>query len=184
MGRKTVRLDRFNNDSFATGAGLLKRVLWYLTALLFFRSGFPLYGFKRFLLRMFGAKIGNNVLIKPHVTIKYPWNLTIGNHAWIGEQVWIDNLDKVNIGEQTCISQGALLLCGNHNYKTETFDLMTGPITLEPGVWIGARSTVCGNVTCKSHSVLMVNSVAVKDLEPYGVYRGNPAEKIKERVIE
>ena len=94
------------------------------------------------LLRMTGASVGAGVVIKPRVTIKYPWKLAVGNHSWIGEQVWIDNLDQVTIGAHVCISQGALLLCGNHDYKKPTFDLITGPIVLEDGVWIGAKASV------------------------------------------
>lgn len=181
----SVNLAKFDNSSFfRTGAGLFKRACWFICNGLFFKSAFHFYGFKVILLKLFGANIGKNVVIKPHVNIKFPWKLNIGNNVWIGEEVWIDNLDTVSIGNNVCISQGAYLLCGNHNYKKETFDLIIGPITLEEGVWIGAKSIVCGGVNCKSHSVLLVQSVAVKDMEPFGIYRGNPAEKTKERIIE
>ena len=80
------------------------------------------------------------MVIKPSVNIKYPWRLTIGSFVWIGEGVWIDNLENVVIGDNVCISQGAMLLCGNHNYKKTTFDLIVGSITLEDGVWVGAQS--------------------------------------------
>jgi putative colanic acid biosynthesis acetyltransferase WcaF len=83
-----------------------------------------------------------------------------------------------------CISQGALLLTGNHNYKKKTFDLMVGKITLADGAWIGAKSVVCPGVACGSHSVLAVGSVAVKDLKPYFIYQGNPAVPVRERIIE
>lgn len=135
------------------------------------------------LLRLFGARVGKSVVIKPHVRIKYPWKLSIGDYTWIGEDVWIDNLDEVCIGANCCVSQGAFLLCGNHNYTKSTFDLMIGAITLEDGSWIGAKSTVCPGVTVGSHAVLSVGSVATKTLEPYGIYSGNPAMKVKERVI-
>jgi putative colanic acid biosynthesis acetyltransferase WcaF len=136
------------------------------------------------ILKLFGAKIGVNVLIKPKVNIKYPWFIKIGNNVWIGENVWIDNLTTIKIGDNTCISQGAMLLCGNHNYKKSAFDLILGEINLEDGVWIGAKSVVCPGVTCKSHSILTVGSIATKEMEPFGIYQGNPAIKIKERVIE
>ena len=133
------------------------------------------------LLRIFGAKIGVGVVLKPGVNIKYPWKLVVGNHVWIGEDVWIDNLDDLVIGNNVCVSQGAMLLCGNHNYKKSTFDLMIGKIRIEDGVWIGAKSTVTQNVICESHSVLSVNSVASSNLESYTIYRGNPAIKVGDR---
>lgn len=182
--KKTVALGQYNNEHFNPGAGKLKRVLWHITNAIFFNSFFHFYSFKVFLLKIFGAEIGINVLIKPYVNIKYPWNLIIGNNVWIGENVWIDSLDKVQIGNNVCISQGALLLCGNHDYKKTTFDLITGTIILEDGVWIGAMSIVSAHVVCHSHSVLSVNSVASKNLEPYTIYKGNPAVAIKERNIE
>lgn len=163
---------------------MLKRALWYRFCSTFFCSRFPFNGFKIFLLRLFGAKVGKGVVIKPSVNIKSPWLLRIGDFAWIGEHVWIDNLVNVSIGANCCISQGALLLTGNHDYKKSTFDLVTGEIVLEEGVWIGAKATVCPGVTCHSHAVLIVGSVASSNLDAYGIYRGNPAVKVKEREIQ
>jgi putative colanic acid biosynthesis acetyltransferase WcaF len=182
--KKTVQLITYNNDHFNPGAGRLKRACWHIVNAVFFKSFFHFYGLKVFLLKIFGAEIGINVIIKPSVNIKYPWNLIIGNNVWIGEEVWIDNLVTVQIGNNVCISQGALLLCGNHNFSKSSFDLITGTIILEDGVWIGAKSIVGPNVICHSHSVLSVNSAASKDLQAYGIYRGNPAQLIKERIIE
>jgi len=176
-------LSKFNNTWYNPG-GAIKRLLWYFVCAIFFKSSFPVNSFKVFLLRLFGAKVGKGVIIKPYVNIKYPWFLSIGNHVWIGEEVWIDNLAEVRIEDNCCISQGAMLLCGNHDYSKSTFDLMTGKITIEEGAWVGAKSTVCSGVTCGTHSVLSVGSVASKDLEKNGIYRGNPAVKIKERVIK
>ena len=127
--------------------------------------------------------MGKNIFIKPKVNIKYPWLLKLGNNVWIGENVWIDNLDMVTIGNNVCISQGAMLICGNHNYKKSTFDLMTNPIILEEGVWIGAKAIVTGGVTAYSHSVLTVNSVISKNMDAYAIYIGNPAIKTKMRSI-
>jgi len=150
----------------------------------FFKTMLPFpSSFKNRLLRWFGAKVDNGVVIKPNVNIKYPWFLEIGNDCWIGEGVWIDNLAKVTIGSNVVLSQGSYLLTGSHDYKKETFDLVLGEIVLEEGVWVGAKATVCPGVTCKSHAVLAVGSVATKDLEAYGIYQGNPAEKKRERVI-
>jgi putative colanic acid biosynthesis acetyltransferase WcaF len=100
-----------------------------------------------------------------------------------GENAWIDNLGKVKLGDNVCLSQGAMLLCGNHNYKKSTFDLIVGDIILEDGVWIGAQALVGPGITCYQHSVLAVKSVATTDLDAFGIYRGNPAVKLKEREI-
>src|SRR5690242_9560833 len=100
-----------------------------VSAIFFQNSLFPFSGWKVFLLRLFGASVGKGVVIKPRVTIKYPWFLTIGNHSWIGENVWIDNLGKVAIGSNVCLSQGSMLLTGNHDYTKSTFDLMVKEIT-------------------------------------------------------
>lgn len=136
---------------------------------------------KRALLRLFGAKIGKGLIIKPDVNIKYPWKLNIGDHVWLGEEVWIDNLDEVAIGSHSCLSQAVMLQCGNHDYKKSSFDLFTKPIIIEEGVWLGARSIVVQGVTCRSHSVLAVNSVATSDLEAWYIYQGNPAVKLRPR---
>lgn len=181
---KKVFLSTFSNNWYKPGS-TFKILVWYFVNAVFFISPlFPFSGFKVFLLKFFGAKIGKGVLIKPSVNIKYPWLLEIGNHVWIGEKVWIDNLARVVIGDNVCISQGAMLLFGNHDYKKTTFDLMVKEIHLEEGAWIGARAVVCPGVTVKSHAILSVGSVATKDLEPYSIYQGIPAVKVKSREIK
>lgn len=178
-------LSSYNNSWFKPGGSGVKRFLWYFTNLIFFKSGwFPINGLKTMLLKVFGAKLGNGVVIKPGVSIKYPWKLRIGDFCWIGENVWIDNLSFVSLGDHVCLSQGAMLLTGNHNYKQATFDLMIGEIILENGVWIGAQAIVTPGVNCFSHAILTVNSVATKDLDAYSIYQGNPAKKVKEREIQ
>lgn len=177
-------LSGFDNSWFDTGAPILKRLAWYMVNSIFFKSSvFPSFALKRRLLRLFGAKVGKKVVIKPNINIKYPWKLSIGNNSWIGEGVWIDNLAIVTIGANAVISQGAYLLCGNHNYKKSTFDLLVGAITIEDGAWIGAKSVVCPGIICHSHSVLTVGSVATRNLEAFGIYQGNPAQKVRERVL-
>ncbi len=176
-------LSTYNNDWYNPGSSI-KRFLWYFVNELFVRNPLnPSSSLKISVLRMFGAKIGNEVVIKPKVNIKYPWKLTIGNNCWIGESVWIDNLDEVILEDNVCLSQGAFLICGNHNYKTSSFDLIVAPITLKEGSWVGAKSIVGPGVTLGSHSVLALGSVASANLEAFAIYRGNPALKIKERVI-
>lgn len=177
-------LSIYDNSWYKPGGNAVTRIIWYFVNHIFFTNGlFPFSGFKIRLLRLFGAKIGKGVNIKPRVHVKYPWNLNIGEFTWIGEDVWIDNLVKVDIGSNVCLSQGAMLLTGNHNYKKTTFDLMVGEIVLSEGVWIGAKAVVCPGVTCHEHSVLSVGSIANGDLEARSIYQGNPAQKVKERII-
>jgi putative colanic acid biosynthesis acetyltransferase WcaF len=183
QNKQTVRLAQYDNSWYNPGQKW-KVLLWFVVSVLFFNNGFAIFNnLKCWLLRRFGAEVGKGVLIKPSVNIKYPWFLRVGNDVWVGENVWIDNLGLVIIGDNVCISQGAMLLTGNHNYKKSFFDLMIGEIILEDGVWIGAKATVCPGVTCRSHSVLSVSSVASSDLEAFGIYQGIPAQKIKIRTI-
>lgn len=177
-------LSHYDNLWYEPGGGSLKRIVWYFANALFLKSALiPVPAIKVMMLRLFGAKIGKGVMIKPGVNVKYPWLLEVGNYTWIGENVWIDNLAKVKIGSNACLSQGAMLLCGNHNYKKSTFDLIVGDITVEDGGWIGAHAVVCPGVTIHSHAVLSVSSVAHHDLDAYSIYQGNPAVKIRERKI-
>lgn len=181
--KKKVNKSSFNNDWYNPG-GILKRTAWYFINVFFFINPLvPFYGVKRSLLKLFGAKIGERLIIKPGVNIKYPWFLTCGDYVSIGENVWIDNLTNVYLGNHTTISQGAMLLTGNHNYKSTSFDLMVGEITLEEGSWVGAQSVVCPGVTLHSHSILSVASVAASNLLEYSIYQGNPAVKVKDRNI-
>jgi putative colanic acid biosynthesis acetyltransferase WcaF len=179
-GNFRTDLTTFNNRWYKAGP-FFKRTIWYFINAWIIDSWLPSSSIRIKLLSLFGAKIGHGVIIKPRVNIKYPWNLKVGENCWIGEGAWIDNLAEVEIGNNCCISQGALLLCGNHDYKKSTFDLIIGNIVLEDGVWIGAKSTVCPGTICRSHAVLSAGSVASKELNEYSVYQGNPAVFIRKR---
>jgi len=177
-------LSTYNNSPFNPGGSAIKRLLWHYVNAVFFKTGLlPINSFKVTVLRLFGGKIGKNVTIKPGVSVKYPWHLTVGDNTWIGEDVWIDCLVPITIGSNVCISQGALLLTGSHNYKKTTFDLITGGIVLEDGVWIGAKAVVNQGIMAATHAVLSTGSIATKNLEAYSFYQGNPAVKIRSRVI-
>ena len=181
--KNKVSLNIYDNSWFKPG-NTFKCFCWYfINELLVKNTLLPFSKFKVITLKFFGAKIGKGVVIKPGINIKYPWNLEIGNYCWIGEKVWIDNLAQVTLSNNVCISQGAMLLCGNHNFKNPSFDLIIQPINLEEGSWVGAKSLVCPGVTLHTHSILSVGSVASKNLDAYGIYKGNPAVKINERQI-
>lgn len=183
-GLPAVDLSRFANSDFDRGASRLKEALWLVASLFLFRlCPFSFSSLKRMVLRMFGARIGRDVTIKPQVKITFPWKLTVGDHVWLGEECWLLNLDHIIIGNHVCISQRAFLCTGSHDYKSAVFRLITRPIRLEDGVWIGAGGWVGPGVTLGAHAVLTAGSVAGKDLAANGIYRGNPAQFVKQRVI-
>ena len=186
MSTNFVRLDQFDPSiGFKSKRSKFIFILWYFVKCFFFLTPFPWPSFlKACLLRAFGARVGLGLVLKPRVNIHFPWNLVIGDHVWIGEGAWIDNLDSVIIGDHCCVSQGALLICGNHDYTKITFDLVVKPIVLEDGVWIGAKSVVCPGVVARTHAILTAGSTISKDMQAYSIYRGNPAEKVKSRDIK
>lgn len=184
MQQNKVDLAAFDGSDFDNGAGFVKAALWYIINALLVRASWnPLMGIKVRLLRLFGAKIGKGLVLKNNVIIKSPWNLTVGDYCWIGENVWIDNLDKVTIGNNVCISQGALLITGNHDYTKSNMPYRNAPIKVEDGAWVGANATVTAGVTIAENSVLTVESVVTKSTEPNMIYQGNPAKAIRERHI-
>lgn len=180
---KRVRNDLYK-PTLKIGASKLKQLSWYVVNIIFFKNPFNIIsGSKVFLLRLFGAQIGKGTLVKPNVNIKYPWKLKTGEHCWIGEAVWIDNLSDVILGDSVTLSQGSLLLTGSHDHRKETFDFISNSIVLEDGVWIGAKAVVFGGVICKTHCILGINSVADKNLEAYTIYKGNPAVPVLTRSV-
>lgn len=182
---QTVRLADFNGSDFDKGAGTLKIALWYFVNALIVRASWnPFMGIKVVLLRFFGARIGKGLVIKNNVNIKYPWKLIIGNNVWIGENVWIDNIDKITIGNDVCISQGALLITGNHDYSISSMPYRNAPIIVKDGAWIGAKAIVTAGVTIEENSVLTVGSIVTQDTVPNAIYQGYPAIKIKNRLIK
>ena len=158
------------------------RTLWYYCSLLVFESGWlPVSGIKSRILRLFGATIGSGVVFKPQVRIKYPWRLSIGHHCWIGQDVWIDNIEDVTIGSHVCISQLAYFCTGNHDHRSPTFDLTAKPITVHNGAWIGARVTLLSGVDVGANAIAAAGSVVVKSIPAATIVGGNPAKEIATR---
>ncbi len=181
---KTVDLSTYTPGDFDRGAGLLKEGFWILASLFLFRlCPLKLSGLKCAVLRAFGAKVGRDVVIKPQVKITFPWKLMVGDHVWLGEECWLLNLEHITIADNVCISQRAFLCTGNHNYKSPAFDLIVKPIHVEEGAWIGAGAFVGPGVTIGNHAVLAAGSIATRDLEPFGIYQGNPAVWVRQRAV-
>ena len=162
----------------------MKEALWIAVRCLFFSPAWPWpSGLRVAWLRLFGAKVGRGVVIRSRVTVHFPWRLDIGDFVWLGEDSWLLNLDKITVGDNVCISQRAFLCTGSHNYKSATFDLMTKPIVVEDGAWLGASCWVGPGVTVRTHAVLAAGSVANKELEAWSIYQGNPAVFVRRREI-
>jgi putative colanic acid biosynthesis acetyltransferase WcaF len=143
----------------------------------------PFSGTRRLLLKLFGARIGEGVVVKPGVRVKYPWLLDVGPNSWLGEDAWFDNLARISIGSNVCISQGAYLCTGNHDWTDPAFGLIVRPITIEDSAWIGAKAVLCPGAVVSRCAVVAAGSIVVGRLEAHTVYAGNPAVAIRKRII-
>lgn len=177
------QLDRYSPGNFDKGVSSLVYALWVILEGMLFGTWLPGSAWRRALLRAFGAKIGRGVVIKPRVQIKFPWRLEIGDHSWIGERTWIDNLGPVHIGKHVCISQGVYLCTGSHNWSSDAFDLIVKPIVISDHSWVGAFSRVGPGVEVPEGSVLTLGSLAVRqDLEAWKIHSSPSPVGVKDRV--
>ncbi len=184
MSRPTVNLRRYDNRWYRTGGSLLRRSLWFFLGHGIVRSAWiPSSALRVAVLRLFGASIGQRVVIKPSVEVKYPWHLSIGDDCWIGEHVWIDNLTTVKLGNSVCISQGAYLCTGNHDWSDPAFGLRISPIHLADGAWAGARCILLPGTTLETCAVAAAGSVVHGSVPAYQIFAGNPAVFLRQRVI-
>jgi putative colanic acid biosynthesis acetyltransferase WcaF len=177
-------LSAFDNSWYTPGRSRFVQALWFfLGAPLLACRIIPSSRFRAALLRLFGARIGGGAVIKPGVRVKYPWLLWAGDHCWIGEDAWIDNLAPVTLGSHVCISQGAYLCTGNHDWSDPAFGLMAQPIVLDSGAWVGARSVICPGVSLGESAIAVAGSVIAKDIPPHEIHAGNPGCFVRMRQI-
>ena len=173
-----------SNRGFDPGRSFPVRALWvFVEAAILLNPVVTSYRLKRWTLRRFGARIGKNVIIKPDVHVKYPWRLEIGDNSWVGERCWIDNFVQVRIGSNVCISQGAYLCTGNHDWSDPGMGRFVEPVNVEDGAWVGAFARIAPGVTVGREAVVGLGGVLVEDAEPSGIYFGNPAVKVRERKL-
>jgi len=178
-----MRLD--NYTTYTPSAPLWKQILWYFLGDPLVRSRFLFFsGLKVWILRCFGAQIGQQVRIKPGVRVKFPWQLVVGDFVWIGENAWFDNIALITLENHVCISQDVYLCTGNHDWTHLDFKLITSSIYIEEGSWIAARSVVGPGVTVGRGAVLALGSVTGRSLKPMTIYAGNPAQPVKQRKID
>jgi putative colanic acid biosynthesis acetyltransferase WcaF len=178
-----VRLDLYSARGFRRGRSVLSETAWLIAQALLLASPLPGSRLRVWLLKRFGARIGKQVTIKPGVRVKFPWRLRVGDHAWIGEDVWIDNLAEVKIGDHCCLSQGVYLCTGNHDWSRPSFNLVVEPIRIESQSWLAARSVVGPGVTVQEGAVLGLGAVAVDDLRAWHVHLGSPALPVRPRIV-
>ncbi len=174
-------LSTYSVAGFVRGRPAFVEALWVLVQMVFVSSWLPGSWQRRMALRAFGAQIGSGVIIKPGVRVKFPWRLTIGDHCWLGESVWIDNLAEVSISANCCISQGAYLCTGSHDWSKAGFDLAARPICIGDHAWIAAGASIGPGMSVGEGAVLALASVATADLDAWRIYRGNPAVKTGSR---
>lgn len=171
-----IRLDQYDNSDYHRGCSFFKEVLWVLVRSVLFASWISLPSFiKVTALRLFGAKVGCGVVIRGRVNITMPWRVSIGDHVWIGDEVFILSLEQVTIGSHVCISQRAFLCAGSHDFSKVNFDLITRPITVGDSCWIGAQAFVGPGVTMGSGSRCQAGAVVVKDVDSGKTVGGVPA---------
>jgi len=154
---------------------------WMVQGVLFRLSPQFMYGWRRFLLRLFGAIIGENVLIRPTVKILYPWKLIVGDWSWIGDEVTLYNMETINIGENCVISQKSYLCTSSHDHTKSSFDIFAQPIDIKNETWIASDVFIAPGVTIGQGTVVGFRSTVNKDLPPQMVCYGNPAKPIKPR---
>jgi putative colanic acid biosynthesis acetyltransferase WcaF len=139
------------------------------------------FGWRRFLLRLFGAKIGKDVNIRPTVRITYPWKLEIGDRVWIGDFAELYNLGKISIGSNVAISHRVYLCAGTHDYQKKDFPILGPPICIEDEVWLPNDVFVGPGVTIGRGTVVGARSTVLNDLPSGMICYGNPAKPVRRR---
>ena len=179
-----VKLQTYDNSWYSPGRSAIWRAAWFFVGSPLVRSHLvPSSALRVAILRLFGARIGERVVIRHHVNIKYPWHLSVGDDTWIGERVWIDSLTSVRIGSNACLSQGAFLCTGNHNWSDPGFGLMIAPVQLNDGAWAGAMSILTPGAVLGTGAVAAAGSVISGTVPDFEIYAGNPAVFLKKRVL-
>lgn len=174
-------LSAYAAEGFDRGASRMTEALWILVRCVFFDTSFPWpSALRAILLRLFGAWVGDGVVIRGKVNITFPWRVRIGSNAWIGDEVLILSLAPVEIGESVCISQRAFICTGSHDHSKPAFDLITKPVTIRRGVWVAAQAFVGPGVEIGEGSVVSAGSVVMENVAPRVLVRGNPAAVVKQ----
>ncbi len=186
MSESVSALRSMRYRSRFTSAALLRRFVWEAVWLLAFRPTprWALHGWRRFLLRCFGAQVGAGCRIAPSCRVWAPWNLVMGEFSALGDGVDCYSMDRITIGSKVAVSQRTFLCAGSHDVRTLDRPLITGPIVIENHVWIAAESFVHPNVVIREGAVIGARSVVLKDMPAWSVCAGHPCRKLKDRVLK
>jgi putative colanic acid biosynthesis acetyltransferase WcaF len=166
------RLER----NFRGRSAIFVQLWWIVQSTLFGCSPQFMYGWRRALLRLFGAHIGANVLIRPSVRVTYPWKLRVGDHSWIGDNVELYTLGAITIGNHAVVSQGSYLCTGTHDYRDPAFKIEARPIVVEDEAWVAAQVFVAPGVHVGRRAVIGARSLVLADIPDDAVAMGHPAQ--------
>jgi putative colanic acid biosynthesis acetyltransferase WcaF len=171
-----VDLTRYDQSWYSRGASGVICTLWEIIDRALVRpSPRPLFGWRRLWYRIFGAQLGAGVRICPEVHCKYPWKLTIGDHAWIGEGADLYSLERIEIGAHAVVSQRAVLCTGSHDHTDPAFGLIVKPIRIGSSAWVAIEALVMPGVTVGEGALVGARAVLLRDAEPWTIYHGQPA---------
>jgi putative colanic acid biosynthesis acetyltransferase WcaF len=168
-------------DNFRGRSAVVVQLWWLVQSTLFAWSPQFLYGWRRFLLRLFGAHIGKRVLIRPTTKITYPWKVSIGDYSWVGEDTVLYSLGDIKIGAHTAIAQEVYLCTGNHNYARSAFDIYAVPIEIADEVWIANDVFIAPGVHVGRGCVIGARSTVFQDMPAGKICYGSPARPMKDR---
>ncbi|OZV70815.1 WcaF family extracellular polysaccharide biosynthesis acetyltransferase [Winogradskyella aurantia] len=183
MTRPTKQnLELYKNPKGFRGRSAVTVQLWWLVHFFLFKpSPQFLYGWRRFLARSFGAKIGKNVLLRPSVQMTYPWKVSIGDNSWIGDEVVLYSLGNIDIGSNSVISQRSYLCTGSHDYTDVSFPIYENQIKIGNECWIATDVFVAPGVVIGDRAVIGSRSTVLKGVEEGTVNIGSPCRMIKKR---
>jgi putative colanic acid biosynthesis acetyltransferase WcaF len=175
-------LERFRVPPGFRGRNGFVVLLWQLVqATLFGLSPQPLYGWRRALLRLFGAKIGRKVLLRPTARVTFPWKVEIGDCSWIGDHAELYSLDWISIGRHAVVSQRSYLCTASHDMDDLAFGYITAPITIGDQAWIASDVFVAPGVTVGRGAVVGTRSTVFDDIPSEFVAYGQPARAVRKR---
>ncbi|PLT47321.1 WcaF family extracellular polysaccharide biosynthesis acetyltransferase [Paenibacillus sp. FSL W8-1187] len=185
MSANRIRLDRYDQSGYSRGRSGAVVLLWWLVQGSLFRySLHPMYGWRRFLLRLFGARIGRGVQVRATARFTYPWKVSIGDWSWIGDEAEFYSLDRIEVGAHCVVSQRSYLCTGSHDIEDPRFGLVTRPIVLRDGAWVASDAFVYPGVTVGVMGVVAARSTVTRPVPDGEVHAGTPAAFVKRRIVK